>query len=112
MTNLMAPSIPLAIVLCAAIAAVALRAAARRPGPPRVPGTEPGPVTVTAVESRPRSAVTTCTRDGAGHLMFRPPGSPVRPASAVEQAQHIFHELHAEGRNSLCAVCNGQYGSL
>ncbi len=112
MKNRMAPNIPLAIVLFAAVAAVALRAAARRPGPPRVPGTEPAPVTVTADESRPRSAATTCTRDGTGPEMVGPPGSPVRPASAVEQMQHIFHELHADGRNALCAVCDGQYRSV
>jgi hypothetical protein len=112
MKNLMAPNIPLAIVLCAAVAAVALRAAARRPWPPRVPGTDPAPVTVTAAESRPRSAVTPCTRDGAGHEMVRPLEPPVRPAAAVEQVQHVFHELHAEGRHPLCAVCDGQYGSV
>jgi hypothetical protein len=112
MKNEMAPNIPLAIVLLAAVAAAALRAAARRPGPRRVPGTEPAPVTVTADGSRPRPAVTTCTRDGAGHEMVRPPGPPGRPASAVEQMQHIFHELHAAGRNALCAVCDGQYGSV
>ena len=33
-----------------------------------------------------------------------------RPARADEQAQHIFHELHAAGRNALCVVCDSQYG--
>ena len=112
MKNEMAPNIPLAIVLLAAVAAVALRAAARRPEPRRVPGTEPALVTVTADESRQRPAVTTCTQDGAGHELVRPPGPLGRPASAVEQMQHIFHELHADGRNALCAVCDGQYESV
>jgi hypothetical protein len=108
MKNPMAPDIPLAIVLFAAMAAVALRAAARRPEPRSVPGTGPAPVT--ADERRPRAAATTGTHDGAGHEMARPPG-PGRPASAVEQMQHVFHELHPAGRNALCTVCDGQYGS-
>ena len=85
MKNQMAPAISVAIVFFAAVATVALRAAARRPGPRPVPGTESAPVTVTADESRPRSA------------------------SAVEQMQHVFHELHPDGRHALCAVCDGQY---
>lgn len=32
-------------------------------------------------------------------------------AGAVEQMQHVFHELHADGHNPLCAVCDGKYGS-
>ncbi len=39
------------------------------------------------------------------------PGYPGRPASAVEQMQDIFHELHADGRNAACTVCDGQYWS-
>lgn len=113
MKNTMVPSIPLAIVLFATVAAVALRAAARRQEPRLLPGTEPEPVTVTvtADQSRPRPAVTTGAHHGAGHEMPRPPGSPGRPPSAVEQMQHVFHELHADGRNALCAICDGQYGS-
>lgn len=92
MKNRMAPNIPLAVVLFAAVAAAALRAAVRRPEPRPVPGTEPAPVTATADESRPQPAVTTGTRDG------------------VEQMQRVFHELHADGRNALCGICDGQYG--
>jgi hypothetical protein len=92
-----APGIPLAVVLLAAVATVALRAVARRQEPRLLPGTEPVPVSVTADESRPRPAVTT-----------EPPGSPGRPPSAVEQLHYVFHELHADGRNALCAVCDGQ----
>jgi hypothetical protein len=110
MKNRMAPDIPRAIVLLAAVTAVALRAAVRRPEPRRVPGTEPAAVTVTAEESRSRPAVTTGTQDGAGHDMAGLPGSQGRPAGAVEQMQHIFHELHPDARNALCAVCDGQYG--
>jgi hypothetical protein len=42
--------------------------------------------------------------------------SPAQPAvatgthdSAAEQMRRIFHELHADGRNAQCAVCDGQY---
>jgi hypothetical protein len=81
----MAPSIPLTIVLFTALAAVVLRAAARRPEPGRVPGTQLAPVTVLAGETPPR------------------PG--------VAPGQHVFHELHPQGRNALCAVCDSQYRS-
>jgi hypothetical protein len=80
-----ASNIPLTIVLFAALAAVVLRTAARRPEPGRVPGTEPVPVMVTAGETQPR------------------PG--------VAAGQHIFHELHPQGRNALCAVCDSRYKS-
>ena len=76
-------NIPMAIIIFAAVTAVALRA--RRPEPRRAPGAEPAPITV------------------------RTPGSPGRPASAAEQAQDIFHELHADGRNAACAVCDSQH---
>jgi hypothetical protein len=108
MTNPMAPHIPLAMAVVVALAAAALRAADRRPGPPGVPGTEPAPVPVKADQSQPRPAVTTGTHDRAAHQMARPPRPPGRPARAVEQAQHIFHELHADGRNALCVVCGNQ----
>ena len=85
MKNLMTPSITLAIVFLAAMAAVALRVAARRPEPRWAPGAESAPIAV------------------------RTPGSPGRPASAVEQMQEIFHELHADGRNAACTVCDSQY---
>ena len=85
MKNLMTPNITLAIVLLAAMAAVALRAAARRPEPRWAPGAESAPIAV------------------------RTPGSPGRSANAVEQMQDIFHELHADGRNAACTVCDSQY---
>jgi hypothetical protein len=87
MKNLMTPGITLAIVFWAAMAAVALRAAARRPKPRWAPGAGSAPIAV------------------------RTPGSPGRPASAVEQMQDIFHELHADGRNAACTVCDSQYWS-
>jgi len=110
MKNLMAPSIPVALVLLAA-AAVALRAAARRP---EAPGTGPAPVTVLAgqSQSQPRPAVATGRHDGIGGDMARPPTPPGRPASAVVRAQHIFHELHAAGRHTFCAVCDSRYGAV
>jgi predicted Zn-dependent protease len=81
----MTPNITLAIVLLAAIAAAALRAAARRPEPRWAPGAGSAPVAV------------------------KTPGPPARPVSAVEQMQDIFHELHADGRNAACTVCDSQY---
>jgi hypothetical protein len=85
MKNLMTPNITLALVLLAAMAAVALRAAARRPEPRQASGAGSAPFTV------------------------RTPGPRGRPASAVEQMQDVFHELHADGRNAACTVCDGQY---
>ena len=111
MKNTLAPGILLATVLSAAVATVALGAAARRQQPRSLPGTEPGPATATAGESRPRPAVTAGTHDGAGHEMPGPSGSPGWPSSTVEQMQYAFHELHPDGRNALCAVCDGQYRS-
>ena len=109
MKNPMAPNIVLAIVLFAAVAAVALRAVARRPGLPKAPGTGPAPVTVMTGQSQPAAA--TGTHDGAGGEMARLPTPPSRLVSAVDQAQHIIHELHPYGRNTFCAVCDGQYQS-
>ena len=110
MTNPMAPGIPLAIAVVAALVAAALRAAARRPRSPAVPGAAPAPVTATADQSRSRPAVAAGTHDRAVHQRARPPRPPGRPLRAVEQAQRIFHELHADGRNALCVECDSQYG--
>ena len=107
----MAPTIPLTIVLLAALAAVVFRVATRRPEPGQVPGTEPAPVAVTAGESQPWPGMAAGTHDGVGREVTRPPALPGRPAGAVGRAQHIFHELHADGRNTLCAVCDSRYGS-
>jgi hypothetical protein len=85
MKNLMTPNITLAFVLLAAMAAAGLRAAARRPEPRRAPG----------AQSAPAAVIT--------------PGSPGRPASVVKQMQDIFHELHDDGRNAACTVCDSQY---
>jgi len=111
MNNTLAPGIPLAIVLSAALATVALGAAARRQEPRWLRGSEPEPITVTAEESWPWPAVTAGTHDGAGHEVPGPAGSPRRPPSTVEQTQYVFHELHPDGRNALCAVCDRQYRS-
>jgi hypothetical protein len=109
MKNQMAPSILLVVVLLAAVGAVARRAAARRPEPQGVQGTRPAPITVTARETRSRPAATIGMHDGTGLEMAKPPAPRGRPAITVEQAQDIFHDLHAEGRNTLCAVCDSQY---
>jgi hypothetical protein len=113
MKNPMAPNIPLAVVLLAAVAAVALRAAARRPEPPEAPGPAPAPVPVIASQSQsqPQPAATTGRRDGTGDDMARPPVPPGRPASAVNQAQHMFHELHAQGRHTSCPACDSHNGA-
>lgn len=109
MKNQMAPNILLAIVVLAALGAVTRRAAARRPEPRGVHGTRPAPIMVMAGETQSRPAAAIGTHDGTGHEMARPPAPRGRPAITVEQAQHIFHDLHAEGRNTLCAVCDSQY---
>jgi hypothetical protein len=111
MKDTLAQGIPLAIVLSAAVATVALRAAARRQQPRWLPCPEPEPVTATAGEGRPWPAVTAGTHDGAGYEMPGPPGSQGRPPGTVEQMHYVFHELHPDGRNALCAVCDGQYRS-
>ena len=74
-----------------------------------VPGSpiHPGPTVLT----RPRTAATADRQDGAGHEMASRPDHPGRPASLAEQVQQVFHELHAAGRNALCAVCDSQYGT-
>jgi hypothetical protein len=105
----MTPDMVLAIAVATALAAAALRAAATRPKRPGVPGFEAAPVTVTAGQSQPRPTVTAATHDRAVRHVARPPRPPARPAHAVEQAQHIFHELHADGRNTFCSVCDSQY---
>jgi len=108
MKNLMAPNIPLALVLLAAVAAVALRAMTRRL---EAPGTAPAPVTVIAGQrhSQPQPPLTTGRHDRTGGAMPRPPADPGRPANAADQAQHIFHELHADGRHTCCTVCDSRY---
>jgi hypothetical protein len=112
MTNPMAPASALAIVLAAAVATVALRAAARRPQPRLVPVTEPGPATVTAGEAN-RTPLRSPVRNTASDT--KSPGRQIlrtgRPASLAEQTQRVFHELHADERHALCAVCDGWYGS-
>jgi hypothetical protein len=42
--------------------------------------------------------------------MAASPGTPGGgPDSSVEQMHDVFHELHADGRHALCAVCDSQY---
>ena len=80
MRNLLPVNVPLAIVIFAAMAAVALRAATRRTAARGIPGAEPALVAAIAEDSRP---------DGAR-----------------EQMQYVFHELHADGHHAQCGVCN------
>ena len=44
--------------------------------------------------------------------MASPPEVTGQPVGVVERMQQVFHELHADGRNALCAVCDGQYENL
>ena len=42
--------------------------------------------------------------------MAASPGTPGGgPGSPVEKMHAVFHELHADGRHALCAVCDSQY---
>jgi hypothetical protein len=66
---------------------------------------------VTADENRPRLAVTTGTHDDVTCTVALLPGPPGRPAGAVEQIRQVFHELHADGRNAVCEVCDSRYRS-
>ena len=111
MKNSMAPNIVLTLVLFAAVAAAALRAVVRRPEPPEAPGTGPAPAAVMTGQSQPRLAVAAGTHDGAGGVTARPPAPPSRLVRSVDQAQHVFHELHPYGRSTFCTVCDSQYGS-
>jgi hypothetical protein len=88
MKNTLAPGVPLAIVLAAAVATVVLWAAARRQEPRWLPGTEPEPVTVTAGESRPRPAMIAGTHDGIGRELPGPQGSPGRCGALAQAAPH------------------------
>jgi len=81
----MTPHITLAIVLVAAMAAVALRAAARQPEPRWASGA------------------------GSAPVAMKTPGFRGPSASATEQMQDIFHELHADGRHAVCTVCDSQH---
>ena len=80
MRNGLPANVPLGIVIFAAVAAVAFRAAASRVAARGTPGVESALVTAIAEDSRP---------DSSG-----------------KQMQDVFHELHADGRHALCEVCN------
>jgi hypothetical protein len=112
MRNRLPASLPLVIVMFAAVAASALRAGARRPESREVLSTEPPPVTATAEDSLPQPAVTAVTAAvhyTAGQEGAKPPGALGRPDASIDQMQYVFHELHADGRHALCEVCANQY---
>ena len=92
MKNRMARGLPLGAVLSAVVAVVALRAGGQTTEATMGARHRVAPVTATADESRRQPAVTTGAYD-----------------SAVEQMRHVFHELHAAGRNAHCGVCDSQY---
>ena len=91
--------------------AISGTASARRP-PPRLVlagETAPGTVTLDDREPHPVAAATTSVDNTAGDEKGdQQPGARTRPGPAAEQLQYVFHELHADGRNAFCAVCNGQ----
>ena len=126
MKNRMLPGIALTIAIAAAVAAAARHpprpgngragavsgaAAAGRP-PPRLVlagETAPGPVTPEDREPHPAAAATPAVHSTAGdETGDEQPGAATRPGAAAGQAQYLFHELHADGRHTICAVCNGQ----
>ena len=103
MRNRLLASLPLVIVMFAAVAAAAFRTGTRRPESPEVLSAEPAPVTATAEDSLPQQAVT------AVRQRVEPPGALGLPGASVDQRQYVFHELHAEGRHPLCEVCTNQH---
>jgi hypothetical protein len=109
MRNALPANVPLVIVIFAAGAAVSLWATARRPEPRVFLGPEPAPVTAAAEDSLPQPAVMADVHRTAGQDMAKPAGSLGRPGGSAEQMQHVFHELHAEGRHALCDVCANRY---
>jgi hypothetical protein len=56
-------------------------------------------------------AMSSGTQNGTGPETAGPPGPAGEPAGVVEQMERVFHELHADGRNASCAVCDGEYES-
>jgi len=123
MKNQMLPGIALIIVIAAATrhpprpgkgrtGAGSGAAATGRP-PPRLVlagETAPGTVTPDDRELHPAAAATTAVHCTAGYETGgdEQPGATTRPGTAAEQMQYVFHELHADGRNASCAVCNSQ----
>ena len=122
MKNQMLPAIALTIAIAAATrrppgpgtgqaGAVSGAAAAGRP-PPRLAlagVTAPGPVTREDREPHPAAAATPAGHStAADETGDEQPGAATRPGAAAGQMQHVFHELHADGRHAICAVCNGQ----
>jgi hypothetical protein len=105
MRNRLLASVPLVTIVFAAVAAAALRAGARRPESREVLSTGPPPATATAEDSLPQPAVTAAAYYTAGQEGVKPPGTLGRPDASVDQAQQVFHELHAEGRHALCEIC-------
>ena len=84
--NRLPPNVPLAVAIFAALAAVALRAAARRP------------------QLRLTHPATAGTPRLAGGETAKPPRTG-RPGGSAEQMQYVFHELHADGHHALCPLC-------
>jgi hypothetical protein len=112
MMDRMLPNLPSAIVIFMPVAGVSLRVATERPKPEWVLAAEPVRVSVTADDSARHLAaavVTTDTDETAGNAMAAKLLS-IRGQvnNAVEQMHHIFHELHADGHNANCSVCDGQ----
>ena len=122
MKNQMLPGIAMTIVITAATrhppragkgrtGAVSGAVATGRPPPRLVLAGETalGTVTPDDREPHPAAAATTAVHSTAGYETGDEQlGATTRPGTAAEQMQYVLHELHADGRNAICAVCNSQ----
>jgi hypothetical protein len=84
--------LPLATLLFTAAAVIALRAG--------------GHTAVATMGARYRIAPAAAMADRSP---TQPPAAIGTPDSAAERMRHVFHELHADGRNAQCEVCDSQY---
>ena len=72
------------------------------PPPGSAPPAEPAKVLPSDGHRQPALSI--------AHGMVTSPDTPGNgPGSSVEQMRDVFHELHADGRHALCAVCDSQY---
>ena len=69
----------------------------------------PSTVTLDYQEPHPVAAATTSAyKTAEDEKKDQKPGAGTRPGLAAGQLQYVFHELHADIPNAVCAVCNGQ----
>ena len=66
---------------------------------------------VAALSREPAQALPSGLTDIARCGMVSPPGTRgADPGSSVGQMDFVFHELHADGRHALCAMCGDPRG--